>query len=174
MWGGFSRNEWIAAGLHGVWCCARKPANDADVWALVDDAATIIGSAQSNRGEGQNIDLDTEQLLEPVNLPPDLQEPADAQALLMPSIMRFSSSRIDPLLQSSAPAVDMRHIRHATDRRRMKDPAANIRRGASVLCECRDGPNITCLIQTAPHSRSPDSSRASCRLQHARQARVLV
>ncbi len=66
--------------------CAAVPGgrrDGADVCALLDDAAAMMATAQSDRSGDQDDSFDAEPFLELVDMPADLQEAADdAEALL--------------------------------------------------------------------------------------------
>ena len=61
----------------------RGRRDSADVCALLDDAAVMIASGESDRSAGQDPDFDAEQFFDPIQLPADLQEAIDdAESLL--------------------------------------------------------------------------------------------
>lgn len=70
----------VCPGCGAVPRCRRE---GADICALLDDAAVMIASAESDRDADQDLDCAAEQFFEPTNLPADLQEAIDdAEALL--------------------------------------------------------------------------------------------
>ena len=67
----------------GCGAVPRYRRDGADICALLDDAAVMIASAESDCGADQDVDCDTGQIVEAINLPADLQEAIDdAEALL--------------------------------------------------------------------------------------------
>ncbi len=67
----------------GCGAVPRYRRDGADICALLEDAAAMIASAESDCGADQGLDCLAEQFLESINLPVDLQEATnDAEALL--------------------------------------------------------------------------------------------
>ena len=67
----------------GCGAVPRYRRDGADICALLEDAAVMIASAESDCGADQGLDCHAEQSSEPINLPADLQEATDdAEALL--------------------------------------------------------------------------------------------